>query len=263
MSDVSVAAPLKRDPVVRSITFRDVADAFAAGLRDFQAKPRLGLTFGGFFALGGMAIVLFVTRLDMTYFAYPLAAGFALIGPFVALGLYELSRRRENGAPISLVSLIRTAMSRKEIAWMAFVTLFVFIMWMYQVRLLMALFLGFNANFSSLPAFFTTVITTTEGLMFLAVGNVIGAALSVILFSLTVVSFPILLDRDVDFVTAMITSVRAVATNPVTMLIWAFLIVVTMIVSILPMFLGLLVTLPVLGHTTWHLYRKLVVPEGA
>jgi uncharacterized membrane protein len=81
MSDASIGVPVKRDPVVRSITFRDVADAFAAGLRDFQAKPLLGLTFGAFFALGGIAIVLFVTRLDMTYFAYPLAAGFALVGP--------------------------------------------------------------------------------------------------------------------------------------------------------------------------------------
>jgi uncharacterized membrane protein len=143
---------------------------------------------------------------------------------------------------------------------MAFVALFIFIIWMYQVRLLLALFLGLHASFSSLHEFLSVVLTTTEGLSFLIAGNIIGAALSMILFSLTVVSFPLLLDRDVDFVTAMITSVRAVVTSPGPMIGWALVIVVLMIVSALPFFLGLLVTLPVLGHTTWHLYRRLVQP---
>ena len=108
---------------------------------------------------------------------------------------------------------------------MAFVTLFVFMIWMYQVRLLIALLLGLNASFSSLQEFITVVLTTNEGLLFLAIGNAVGAALSLILFSLTVVSFPLLLDRDVDFVTAMITSVRAVVTSPLPMIGWAALIV--------------------------------------
>jgi uncharacterized membrane protein len=103
-------------------------------------------------------------------------------------------------------------------------------------------------------------LTTNEGLLFLAIGNAVGAALSLILFSLTVVSFPLLLDRDVDFVTAMITSVRAVVMSPVPMIGWAAVIVVLLIVSALPYFLGLLVTLPVLGHATWHLYRRIVAP---
>jgi uncharacterized membrane protein len=143
---------------------------------------------------------------------------------------------------------------------MAFVTLFIFILWMYQARLLVALFLGVNASFPSLQEFISTVLTTSEGLIFLMVGNVIGAALSLILFSLTVVSFPLLLDRDVDFVTAMITSVRAVVTSPGPMIGWAAVIAVLLVVSALPFFLGLLVTLPVLGHTTWHLYRRVVAP---
>ena len=143
---------------------------------------------------------------------------------------------------------------------MAFVTLFIFVIWMYQVRLLIALLIGLNASFSSLHEFITVVLTTNEGLVFLAIGNAVGAALSLILFSLTVVSFPLLLDRDVDFVTAMITSVRAVVTSPVPMIGWAAVIVVLLIVSALPYFLGLLVTLPVLGHATWHLYRRIVAP---
>jgi uncharacterized membrane protein len=106
----------------------------------------------------------------------------------------------------------------------------------------------------------TVVLTTNEGLLFLAIGNLDGAALSLILFSLTVVSFPLLLDREVDFVTAMVTSVRAVVASPVPMIGWAAIIVALLIVSALPYFLGLLVTVPVLGHTTWHLYRKIVAP---
>jgi uncharacterized membrane protein len=153
--------------------------------------------------------------------------------------------------------------SRSELGWMAFVTLFVFVIWMYQVRLLIALILGINASFSSLQQFITIVLTTNEGLLFLAIGNAVGAALSLILFSLTVVSFPLLLDRDVDFVTAMVTSVRAVVTSPVPMIGWAAIIVVLLIVSSIPYFLGLLVTLPVLGHATWHLYRRIVAPEPA
>ncbi|MGP8124008.1 MAG: DUF2189 domain-containing protein [Xanthobacteraceae bacterium] len=250
----------KSDPVVRKITAADVADAFGEGLRDFQAKPLYGLISGGIYATGGILILACITALGMTYLAYPLAAGFALIGPFVAIGLYEVSRQREAGLPVSMPGIWRTIRSRSEIGWMAFVSLFIFIIWMYQVRLLLALFLGLHVSFSSFQEFLSVILTTTEGLTFLVVGNIIGAVLSVVLFSLTVVSFPLLLDRDLDFVTAMITSVRAVVTNPGPMIGWAAVIAVLLLVSALPLFLGLLVTLPVLGHTTWHLYRRLVAP---
>lgn len=250
----------KVDPVVRRIKVADIAEALGLGLRDFQAMPLYGLLFGALYAAGGNVILLCLTAFGLVYLAYPLAAGFALIGPFVAIGLYEVSREREAGQNPSLRSIWSTVKSRGEIGWMAFVTLFIFVIWMYQVRLLIALLIGLNASFSSLHEFITVVLTTNEGLVFLAIGNCVGAALSLILFSLTVVSFPLLLDRDVDFVTAMITSVRAVVTSPLPMISWAAVIVVLLIVSALPYFLGLLVTLPVLGHTTWHLYRRIVAP---
>jgi uncharacterized membrane protein len=250
----------KSDPVVLRISAADVVEALVSGLRDFQALPYFGLLFGTLYAAGGILTVLSVTTFGMVYLAYPLAAGFALIGPFVAIGLYEVSRCREAGRVPTQRDLWGVMRSRSEIGWMAFVTLFIFILWMYQARLLVALFLGVNASFPSLQEFISTVLTTSEGLIFLMVGNVIGAALSLILFSLTVVSFPLLLDRDVDFVTAMITSVRAVVTSPGPMIGWAAVIAVLLVVSALPFFLGLLVTLPVLGHTTWHLYRRVVAP---
>jgi uncharacterized membrane protein len=250
----------KVDPVVRRIAAADIAEALSLGLRDFQALPLYGLAFGALYAVGGIAMLLCLTAFGMVYLVYPLAAGFAMIGPFVAVGLYEVSRRREAGQPMSVAAIWTAIKARSEIGWMAFVTLFVFVVWMYQVRLLIALLLGLNASFSSLHEFITVVLTTNEGLLFLAIGNAVGAALSLILFSLTVVSFPLLLDRDVDFVTAMITSVRAVVTSPLPMIGWAVLIVILLAVSAMPYFLGLVVTLPVLGHATWHLYRRIIAP---
>jgi uncharacterized membrane protein len=253
----------KADPVVRRIAPADIAEALGEGLRDFQAVPLYGLAFGAFYAAGGIAILLCLTAFGMVYLAYPLAAGFAMIGPFVAIGLYEVSRRREAGQPISIGAIWATVRARSEIGWMAFVTLFVFVIWMYQVRLLIALLLGLNASFSSLNEFITVVLTTNEGLLFLAIGNAVGAALSLILFSLTVVSFPLLLDRDVGVATAILTSVRAVLANPFALAVWGLIVAALLVLGSIPAFFGLAVVMPVLGHATWHLYRKVVEPASA
>lgn len=247
------------DPTVGRIDMSDIVDALAAGLRDFRQAPAYGLFFGGVYVLAGWLIVATATAFHMGYLAYPLAAGFALIGPFIAVGLYEVSRRLETGVPLSWGGVLGVviAQRKRELGWMAFVCLFLLIIWMYQVRLLIALFLGLQ-SFTSMNEFLGVILKTPEGLMFLAVGHLVGAVLSLLVFSLTVVSFPLLLDRDVDFITAMITSVRAVVTNPVPMILWAAMIVLLMIVAIVPAFVGLIVVLPVLGHTTWHLYRRLV-----
>ncbi|GAB2185910.1 DUF2189 domain-containing protein [Roseibium sp. LAB1] len=254
---------LRPMPRVNKITVNDVIDAFAAGLADFRRAPVYGLAIGAFFALGGLFVVLSAAALNMSYLSYPAAAGFVLIGPFAAVGLYEVSRRLQNGEELSWSRVFGTMWAQKsrELSWMAFVVLFIQIMWMYQVRLLLALFLGFR-SFASFDEFLTQVISTPEGLMFLAVGHVVGAILSLILFSLTVVSFPLLMEEDRDFITAMITSVRAVFTSPVPMIGWAFVVTAVLIVSMAPAFLGLIVSLPILGHTTWHLYKKCVeIPE--
>jgi uncharacterized membrane protein len=252
----------KPDPVVRPVTVSDIVESLADGMRDFQSVPVYGLTFGALYAAGGILIVLSVSALGASYLAYPLAAGFALIGPLAAVGLYEVSRRRETGDPLSWSAVMGTivAHSRRELGWMAFAAVFVFVVWMYQVRLFIALMLG-PKSFVSFRDFLLVVITTPEGWIFLIVEHLIGAVLSFLLFSLTVVSFPLLLDRDVDIVTAMITSVRAVVASPGPMIGWAVVIVFLLIVACLPAFLGLLVVLPVLGHATWHLYRRIVPRE--
>jgi uncharacterized membrane protein len=256
--------PRPGEPVIRRIGRHDVIEAVAAGLRDFRAAPAYGLFFGGVYALGGVSILGSLFFLDMAYLAYPLAAGFALIGPFIAAGLYDVSRRLEKGEPLSFGAVLSCiwGQRQREMGWMAFVAIFLLIVWLYQVRLLIALFLGLR-SFGTMAEFMTVVTSTPEGLLFLAVGHLIGAVLALLAFTLTVVSFPLLVDRDLDFVTAIITSFRAVAFNPAPMLAWAACVVALLVVAILPMFVGLFVVLPILGHATWHLYRRLVAPEGA
>lgn len=252
----------KVDPVVRKISTSDVIDALALGLRDFQAAPRYGLFLGGFCALTGIAIVATLYAMGMPYLAYPIGAGFALVCPFLAAGLYEVSRRLETGESLSASEVWQRVKSRSEIRWMGFMTVFVLVMWMYQVRFLMAIFLGYSGMDASLSGFVQTLLTTTNGILFLLIGNAVGAILATILFSLSVVSFPLVLDRDVDFVTAMITSVRAVSKNPLPMLLFAVIIAVLLLISALIGFLGLFIALPVLGHATWHLYRRAVASAG-
>lgn len=252
------APALRREPDIRRIGRADIVDALAAGLRDFQAYPAFGLFFGGVYAVGGMAVVACALLWDLLYLVYPLAAGFVLIGPFVAVGLYEVSRLRERGEAPSWSGVFGAmwAQGGREISWMAFVTVFIFIIWMYQVRLLIALFFGLHGM---PPGSFPAVLfATPEGLAFLTVGHLVGGVLATVTFALTVVSFPLLIDREVDFITAMITSVRAVIGNPLPMAVWAACVVAVLFVASLPVFLGLVVALPVLGHTTWHLYRKIV-----
>jgi uncharacterized membrane protein len=250
----------KTDPVVRVITVADVQAALRAGIADFRRAPRHGLVLGAVCAAIGIAILALLYVLGLPYLAYPLGAGFALVCPFLAAGLYEVSRRLETGQSLAASDIWAKVRGRSEIRWMGFATVFILIMWMYQVRFLRALFLGYSGMMATLGEFLRVVFTTTEGLTFLAVGNVVGAILSTILFSISVVAFPLVLDRDVDFVTAMITSVKAVAANPVPMAVFAAVIAAMLLLSALTGFLGLLVALPVLGHATWHLYRRVVVP---
>lgn len=241
----------------------DVQAAFYEGLADFRAAPAFGLFFGGVYAVGGVALVLLVSALHLGYLAYPLAAGFALIGPFVAVGLYEVSRRRDVGAPLRWGEVLGVvfSQSRRELGWMAFVTLFALIIWLYQVRLLLALFLGFQ-SFTSVGEFLSVVFSTPEGVMFLIVGNVVGALLALGLFSISVISFPLLLDRDVDFITAMIASVKSVTMNPKPMIGWGLFIVLALILASIPFFAGMLIILPALGHASWRLYKRVVEPAS-
>ncbi|KQU74358.1 hypothetical protein ASC75_21570 [Aminobacter sp. DSM 101952] len=247
-------------PEVRALTVADIRRSLAEGAADFARCPAVGLIIGAVFMLIGMAITVSLLVLHEPWLIYPFAIGFPLVGPFAAVGLYEVSRRLEAGQAPALGEVFKViwAQRRREVSWMAFVMLFVFWIWMYQIRLLIALILG-RMSFATLDRFVGVVTTTSEGWIFLGIGHVVGAALALVLFSITVISIPMLLDREVDFVTAMITSVRTVLASPVVMLGWGLVVTLAVLAACVPFFLGLLVVLPVLGHATWHLYRRAVV----
>ncbi|MEM9222985.1 MAG: DUF2189 domain-containing protein [Pseudomonadota bacterium] len=249
-----------RQITINVVTFEDVRAALVAGIADFMRAPTMGVFFGAIYALGGIFVLYCFAELKAPYWVIPAAVGFPLIGPFIAVGLYDISRRLETGTPLTWrgVLFVIAESRKRELSWMAFVVLFIFWVWMYQVRLWLAIFLGFQ-SFSSLEAFVTIVTTTSDGLGFLAVGTVVGAVLATVLFSATVISIPLLLDRDPDFITALIASVRTVLKNPYVMLAWGALVAFLVLAAMLPLFLGLLVVLPVLGHATWHLYRRAIV----
>lgn len=254
--------PVRRVPKLKPVDFPMLGAALAAGWQDFLKAPAFGLFFGGFYALGGIVMVLLTFWLGQIYMVIPLVIGFILIGPFVAVGLYEVSRALSEGRPLTWSGVLGVMLRQRsrEFGWMSFVTLFVFWIWIYQIRLWMALFFGLQTA-TTWQAFFNMVLTTPNGWTFLAVGSAVGLALTLGLFSITVISFPLLLDRDVDFITAMLTSLETVASNPIPMLAWGIFIAVIAILAMVPAFLGLLIVLPVLGHATWHLYRA-VLPAG-
>jgi len=251
------SAPGLAGQPIHTMEARDLLAALKAGLADFLHAPLFGLVIGGVFAAIGAVIVLSLTIWKLPWLIYPFAIGFPLVGPFAATGLYEVSRRLAEGTRPSWRGIFAViwAQRRREVSWMAFVMLFVFWIWMYQVRLLIALFLGL-VSFASFEQFLTVVFTTQQGLLFLAIGHVVGGVLALVLFSITVFSIPMLLEREVDIVTAMITSVKVVFQSPVVMLGWGVFVTLSVLAASLPLFLGLLVVLPVFGHATWHLYRR-------
>lgn len=251
-------------PEINTVTVDDITASLRAGLADFFARPLMSGFFGLFYAVFGMLFLWCLLWLGKIWMIIPAAVGFPLIAPFACAGLYEMSRRLQRGESFSWGDIL-TVMARqrkREMGWMAFVTLFIFWVWFYQFRTVLVIVLQ-DSSFSDLDGFLNTVFFTPEGWTFLAIGTCVGALLSAVLFSVTVVAMPMLLDREMDFVSAMLVSVSVVRENPVVMLTWAGVITVTMMVSMLPVFLGLIFTLPVLGHATWHLYQRAVTPlEG-
>ncbi|NDW46816.1 DUF2189 domain-containing protein [Ruegeria sp. PrR005] len=251
-------------PEVNRLTADDIAASLKAGFADFLARPVMSGFFGLFYAVFGILFVWCLVWLGAVWMVIPAAIGFPLVAPFAAAGLYEMSRRLARGEAFGWRDIlgVMTAQRNREMGWMAFVTLFIFWVWFYQFRTVLVIVLQ-DASFSSLDGFLNTVFFTPEGWIFLAIGTCVGGFLSAVLFTVTVVAMPMLLDREVDFITAMLTSVRVVRENPAVMLGWAAIITVTMAVSLVPAFLGLVFTLPILGHTTWHLYLRAVAPvEG-
>lgn len=246
---------------VNKVTADDIKASLKAGFSDFLSRPFMSGFFGLFYAIFGILFVWTLVWLGKIWMIIPAVVGFPLVAPFAAAGLYEMSRRLQKNESFgwSEILTVMANQRKREMGWMAFVTLFIFWVWIYQVRTWLAITLQ-NASFSDFDGFLTIVFFTPQGWTFLAIGTGIGAFLSAVLFSVTVVAMPMLLERETNFVSAMLTSIRVVTENPVVMLTWAAIISVTMVLSMIPAFLGLIFTLPILGHTTWHLYQRAVPP---
>ncbi len=255
MSDYTPTEP-SPVPAFRPVEYSDITDSLRNGWVDFKRLPGYGLFFGSVYVLAGIAIFVLLSLYQKPWMIIPLAIGFPLVGPFLAAGTYEVSRRLHAGQAMDPGGILGFMLrqSRREFAWMAFVVLFIFWIWMYQARILIALMLDMQA-FSSVDALSSALFTTSGGLGMLALGTVIGGILATILYTTTVISMPLLVERDVDVVTAIVTSWKTVIANPGPMLLWAAVIGGVTLVSMVPMFLGLLVSFPVLGFATWHLYR--------
>lgn len=242
---------------VHRLTLDDLVDVIGRGIEDFRAAPRFGLAFGLLYAAAGWLLVLLVWRLGLPWLAYPLAMGFALISPFAAVGTYAVSdqlHRGETPTWRSVWSAIRAAAGR-DLRWMAFVVGFAMLLW---IDLAVILFFAFVGLDGLSPGWLKTLLTTPSGLAFLFLGNLAGAAIALLVFSISAVSFPMLYDEDVDFVTAMMTSVRLVTSSPKPMVLWCGIIGLLMGLSLVTGFVGLVFVVPAIGHATWHLYVRAV-----
>jgi uncharacterized membrane protein len=198
---------------------------------------------------------------DVLPLAFPLLTGYTLIGPIVATGMYELSRRRELGLDISRLHAFEVVRSPsiRSIAFLGIFLMVIYFIWLFAAQGLYRLYFG-AAEPESILAFISQIFTTGAGWGLIIVGCTIGFIFAAVVFTLSVMSFPLLLDRDVGLMTALGTSIRSVIKNPITMAIWGLIIAVTLFIASIPFFVGIAIVMPVLGHATWHLYRKTIAP---
>jgi uncharacterized membrane protein len=244
-------------PVVASdLTAADLRAALAAGWRDFMAKPLYGVFFGAIYVVTGLAVLYALFYRGEMGWLVPITAGFPLIAPFAAVGLYEVSRRREADIPITWAGVLGALRGRGD-EQLLMMGGFVFVAFSFWVIIAHAIFSIFMAE-SGVGGESLAVFQTPAGLWMLVVGTAVGAVLAWFFYTITVISLPMLVDKDIDFISAIIASVKTVRTNTAIMLGWAVIVATTLAVAMVPLFLGLLVVLPVLGHATWHLYRRAV-----
>jgi uncharacterized membrane protein len=266
MAQFDVILPLEPAdtlPVVRSLEIADLKAVLKKGLQDFWAMPTHVVFLCAIYPVIGVLLFRVVFERDLLPLLFPLAAGFALVGPFAAIGLYELSRRRELGLDTSWRHAIDVVHSPSlgPIVGLGVLLLVIFGTWIGVAQGL------YIANFgdqppTSLLSFVRAVLTTPEGHNLIILGNGIGFLFALAAASISVISFPLLLDRNVGFATAVLTSLRVVVKNPVTMAAWFLIVAIGLLIGSLALFVGLAIVLPMLGHSTWHLYRKAVVPES-
>ncbi|HEX3809269.1 MAG TPA: DUF2189 domain-containing protein [Rhizomicrobium sp.] len=245
---------------VRKIGLADLRDALAKGYEDFGAYRSDVIFLCVIYAIVGVVLARVAFGLDMLPLIFPLASGFAIIGPFAAVGLYEMSRRREQGAKVTWANAFDVARAPAfgAVLVLGLLLIAIFLLWLGAAWLIYANTLG-PAQPTSIGSFVHDVFMTDAGRTMIVIGVAAGFVFALLAMAISIVSFPLLLDRDVGLDTAIGTSVRAVFANPVPMAVWGLIVAASLVIGSIPFFIGLVVVIPVLGHATWHLYRKLVV----
>ncbi|MCA6109024.1 DUF2189 domain-containing protein [Bradyrhizobium cenepequi] len=249
-------------PEIRTIDLNDLHRALQLGWDDFKAVPSHAIVLCVVYPVLGLVLARVVHGYSVLPLLFPLAAGFALLGPFAAIGLYELSRRRENGEEPSAWDAIAIVRSPSFGAMLGLGTLLfaLFVTWIATAQAIYVAAFGY-ATAAGIPDFFTQVLTTTRGLWLILVGCGIGFLFALLALCISVVSFPMMLDRHATTGEAIVTSLRTVARNPISMATWGLIVAGLLVLGTLPFFLGLAVVIPLLGHATWHLYREVIVPD--
>ena len=256
---IDAGASKSAQPIVCKIGTSDLRYALARGLADFNAMPTHLIFLGVIYPVLTFIFARTAAGYEVLPLVFPLLAGYTLIGPLVAIGMYELSRRRELGLDISRMHAFEVFRSPSivAIAFLAFLLMVIYIGWLFAAQAIYVLFIGSEAP-ASIEEFAGQILTTRPGWALIVVGSSVGFVITVVVFSLSVVSFPLLLDRDVGLSIAIRTSISSVLANPITMAIWGVIAAAALLIGSLPLFAGLAVVLPVLGHATWHVYRRAV-----
>jgi len=254
------ARPQRVMPAVRQITAAHIRQALRAGFDDFTACRSDAILLCIIYPLAGLLMSRVVMGYRILPLIFPLVAGFALLGPLLATGLYELSRRREQNEPLSWAAAFAPfrAPAIGSMISLGLGLLAIFTLWLVTAGLLYDATLGPNPPASS-AAFIHSVLHTTPGLIMTVLGIGIGAIFAFVVLAISVVSFPLLLDRDCGVEIAVRTSLRAMRTNRNLLIAWGLIVAAGLVLGSLPFLIGLAVIMPVLGHATWHLYRSLVV----
>jgi uncharacterized membrane protein len=249
---------------IRRIGIADLTDALRLGVRDFYAMPTHAIFLCLIYPVIGLVAARLAFGYSMLPLVYPLVTGFALVGPVAALGLYELSRRREAGLDVSVTHAfdVLESSSIGAIVALGLLLVGIFALWIAAANAIYIRDFGY-APPASTTDFVHDVLTTPAGFHLIVIGNLVGLLFAIVVLTVSVISFPLLLDRDVGAAVALSTSIRAVLQNPTTMAMWGLIVAALLAIGSLPFLLGLTVVVPILGHATWHLYRKVVVCDGS
>jgi uncharacterized membrane protein len=249
-------------PIIRTIGISDLRRALRLGWEDFKAVPSHAIILCVIYPVLGLILARIAFGYSVLPLLFPLAAGFALIGPFAAVGLYELSRRRENGDGASAWDAIEVLRSPSFGAMLGLGTLLLalFVVWIATAQAIYTAAFGYE-NAAGIPDFARQVLTTSQGWWLIATGCGVGFLFALVALCISVVAFPLMLDRHASAAEAMVTSLRTAGKNPLPVALWGLIVAALLLAGSIPFFLGLAIVVPLLGHATWHLYRAAIAPD--